>query len=481
MTTIRTRFAPSPTGYLHVGSLRTALFSYLLAKKHSGQFLLRVEDTDQTRLVPGAIENMIDSLNWAGIEFDEGPGKDGGHGPYVQSERLSLYKEHAEYLLAHGHAYYCFCSSERLDAMRAEQVAQKLPPAYDKLCRNLTPEEVAAKKASHSHSVVRMKVPLEGEMTFNDLIRGPVTFGYKNVDDQVLMKSDGFPTYHLAVVVDDHFMKISHVIRGEEWLSSTPKHILLYQYFGWQAPQFAHLSLLLNSDRSKLSKRQGDVAVEDYKKKGYLPEALVNFVAFLGWNPGDTREIFSMQELIHDFSLAGVSKAGAIFNVEKLDWLNGQYLQRMSGVELLQRVKPLLEEQGLATHDDAYLAAALDLLKERVTVLPDFLSNGAYFFAAPTTYDEKIVAKAWKPETAQALADLSALFTELPSFDAAAIEAAMREYATHKSIGMGSIIQPLRLAISGVGQGPAVYQIAALLGKEEVIARCKKMDAVLKG
>jgi glutamyl-tRNA synthetase len=481
MTTIRTRFAPSPTGYLHVGSLRTALFSYLLAKKHSGQFLLRVEDTDQTRLVPGAIENMIDSLNWAGIEFDEGPGKDGGHGPYVQSERLSLYKEHAEYLLAHGHAYYCFCSSERLDAMRAEQVAQKLPPAYDKLCRNLTPEEVAAKKASHSHSVVRMKVPLEGEMTFNDLIRGPVTFGYKNVDDQVLMKSDGFPTYHLAVVVDDHFMKISHVIRGEEWLSSTPKHILLYQYFGWQAPQFAHLSLLLNSDRSKLSKRQGDVAVEDYKKKGYLPEALVNFVAFLGWNPGDTREIFSMQELIHDFSLAGVSKAGAIFNVEKLDWLNGQYLQRMSGVELLQRVKPLLEEQGLATHDDAYLAAALDLLKERVTVLPDFLSNGAYFFTAPTTYDEKIVAKAWKPETAQALADLSALFTALPSFDAAAIEAAMREYAAHKSIGMGAIIQPLRLAISGVGQGPAVYQIAALLGKEEVIERCKKMDAVLKG
>jgi glutamyl-tRNA synthetase len=326
-----------------------------------------------------------------------------------------------------------------------------------------------------------MKVPLEGEMTFNDLIRGPVTFGYKNVDDQVLMKSDGFPTYHLAVVVDDHFMKISHVIRGEEWLSSTPKHILLYQYFGWQAPQFAHLSLLLNSDRSKLSKRQGDVAVEDYKKKGYLPEALVNFVAFLGWNPGDTREIFSMQELIRDFSLAGVSKAGAIFNVEKLDWLNGQYLQRMSGVELLQRAKPLLEEQGLATHDDAYLAAALDLLKERVTVLPDFLSNGAYFFTAPTTYDEKIVAKAWKPETAQALADLSALFTALPSFDAAAIEAAMREYAAHKSIGMGAIIQPHRLAISGVGQGPAVYQIAALLGKEEVIARCKKMDSVLKG
>jgi len=481
MNTIRTRFAPSPTGYLHVGGLRTALFSYLLAKKHGGQFLLRIEDTDQTRLVPGAIENMIDSLNWAGIEFDEGPGKDGGHGPYVQSERLSLYKAHAEQLLAHGYAYYCFCSSERLDAMRAEQVAKKLPPAYDKLCRNLTPEEVATKKSSHSYSVVRMKVPLEGEMTFNDLIRGPVTFGYKNVDDQVLIKSDGFPTYHLAVVVDDHFMNISHVIRGEEWLSSTPKHILLYQYFGWQAPQFAHLSLLLNSDRSKLSKRQGDVAVEDYKKKGYLPEALVNFVAFLGWNPGDTREIFSMQELIHDFSLAGVSKAGAIFNVEKLDWLNGQYIQRMSGVQLLQRVKPLLEEQGLTPKDDAYLASALELLKERVTILPDFLSNGAYFFAAPTTYDEKIVAKTWKPETAQTLADLSALFDSLTSFDAAAIEAVMREYASHKNISMGSIIQPLRLAISGVGQGPAVYQIAALLGKEEVIARCKKIDAVLKG
>jgi glutamyl-tRNA synthetase len=475
MTIMRTRFAPSPTGYLHVGGLRTALFSYLLAKKHGGQFLLRVEDTDQARSVPGAVQNMIESLKWAGIEFDEGPGKDGGCGPYVQSERLHLYAQYAQQLIAQGNAYYCFCSSERLDAMRAEQVAQKLPPAYDKRCRNLTPQEIADNKAVHPHAVIRMKVPLEGEMTFNDLIRGPVTFSYKNVDDQVLMKSDGFPTYHLAVVVDDHCMNISHVIRGEEWLSSTPKHILLYQYFGWHAPQFAHLSLLLNSDRSKLSKRQGDVAVEDYRNKGYLPEALVNFVAFLGWNPGDTREIFSMHELINDFSLAGVSKAGAIFNIEKLDWLNGQYIQKMTGAQLLTRVKPLLEEQGLATRDDAYLAAALELLKERVTVLPDFLSNGAYFFTAPASYDEKIVAKAWKPETALLIKALVNLFAALPVFDAGTIETALREYATQHSLGMGAIIQPLRLALSGVGQGPAVYQIAALLCREEVIRRCTAM------
>ena len=475
MNTIRTRFAPSPTGYLHVGGLRTALYAYLLAKKNNGQFLLRIEDTDQTRLVPGATENIIKTLQWAGLDFDEGPVKGGPCGPYVQSERLSIYQEYAQKLIDAGHAYHCFCSSERLDAVRAQQAADKLPPAYDKFCRNLTPEEVAAKHASQPKSVIRMKVPLEGELTFNDLIRGPVTFGYKVVDDQVLIKSDGFPTYHLAVVVDDHFMKISHVIRGEEWLSSTPKHILLYHYFGWEAPQFAHLPLLLNSDRSKLSKRQGDVAVEDYKNKGYLPEALINFIAFLGWNPGDTREIFTLDELVSEFSLAGVGKAGAVFNVEKLDWLNGQYLQRMSGNQILDRVRLLLEEQGLATKEDTYLAAALELLKERVTVLPDFIANGSYFFTRPASYDQAVMAKVWKPESAGYLSDLVARFKTLESFDAASIERTMREYAAEKNIGMGSIIQPLRLALSGVGQGPTLYQIVALLGVDEVALRCEAL------
>ncbi|MDQ5890402.1 MAG: glutamyl-tRNA synthetase [Candidatus Dependentiae bacterium] len=479
MNAIRTRFAPSPTGYLHVGGLRTALYAYLLAKKHGGQFLLRIEDTDQTRLVEGATENIIEALRWAGIDFDEGPGKGGPCGPYIQSHRLEIYMKHALELIAAGHAYHCFCSSERLDELRARQTANKLPPAYDKHCRNLSPAELEEKLATERKSVIRMKVPLEGEMTFSDLIRGPVTFGYKVVDDQVLIKSDGFPTYHLAVVIDDHYMKISHVIRGEEWLSSTPKHILLYEYFGWDAPQFAHLPLLLNSDRSKLSKRQGDVAVEDYRQKGYLPEALVNFIAFLGWNPGDTREFFTLEELIKEFSLACVGKAGAIFNLEKLDWLNGQYIQRMPTRELVSRIKPLIAARELPFKNDEYLEQVVELLKERVTVLPDFLTNGAYFFDAPTHYDTAIVAKAWQPDTAQYIKEMLNVFESIQSFDAVSLEHAMREYTKNKNITMGRLIQPLRLALSGVGQGPSLYHMMALFGKEETRNRCLEACRVM--
>ncbi len=481
MTTIRTRFAPSPTGYLHVGGLRTALYAYLLAKKNGGQFLLRIEDTDQTRLVPGATENIISALQWAGIDFDEGPGKEGPCGPYIQSQRLPLYQKHAEELVAAGHAYYCFCSSERLDQIREMQIAHKLPPAYDKHCRNLSPAEVEARRDSQPTSVIRMKIPTEGEITFSDIIRGSVTFNYKAVDDQVLLKSDGFPTYHLAVVVDDHYMNISHVIRGEEWLSSTPKHILLYYYFGWTAPVFAHLPLLLNSDRSKLSKRQGDVAVEDYKNKGYLAEALVNFIAFLGWNPGDTREFFSMEELIKEFSLTCVGKAGAVFNLEKLDWLNSQYLQKIPAPQLVARVKPLLEAHNLPTRSDDYIAQVIDILKERVIVLPDFVAGGNYFFMAPATFDPALVSKMWKPTSAQQLTDLMHILDTLPTVTAPAIEEAFRAYAQQKNLSMGAIIQPLRLALSNSGQGPSVYLIIALLGKEETQRRCRKaMEMVTK-
>lgn len=480
MNTVRTRFAPSPTGYLHVGGLRTALYAYLLAKKHGGQFLLRIEDTDQTRLVEGATQNIIHALQWAGIEFDEGPGKGGPCGPYVQSERLDIYKKHALELIEKGHAYHCFCSPERLDQIRATQMAHKLPPAYDKHCRNLSAATVAQKLASEPKSVIRMKIPLEGELTFSDLIRGPVTFGYKVVDDQVLIKSDGFPTYHLAVVVDDHYMKISHVIRGEEWLSSTPKHLLLYEYFGWEAPQFAHLPLLLNSDRSKLSKRQGDVAVEDYKRKGYLPEALINFIAFLGWNPGDTREFFTMEELIKEFSLACVGKAGAVFNLEKLDWLNGQYIQKMPATTLVQRLKPFAADYSFSNCDDAYLAQVIDLLRERTTLLPEFFNRGSYFFQAPISYDSAIAAKAWSPEAAEHIKNILALLDKLSPFDASSIEAAIRDHATSLAIGMGKIIQPLRFAISGMSQGPSLYHIIALLGKEEVERRCLTAIELLK-
>ncbi|MFA6263166.1 MAG: glutamate--tRNA ligase [Candidatus Babeliales bacterium] len=479
MNNVRTRFAPSPTGYLHVGGLRTALYSFLYAKKHNGSFLLRIEDTDQKRSVPGAVENIISTLAWAGITFDEGPGKEGAYGPYIQSQRLELYHKHALELVEKGHAYYCFCSSERLEKIRAIQTAQKRPPCYDRHCRDLAAEIVAERLRNKEPYVIRMKVPLEGECVFNDIIRGTVAINYNNVDDQVLIKSDGFPTYHLAVVVDDHFMQISHVIRGEEWLPSTPKHVLLYQYFGWTAPAFAHLPLLLNPDKSKLSKRQGDVAVEDYRAKGYLAEALVNFIAFLGWNPGDTREIFTLDELIKEFSLERVGKSGAIFNLEKLQWLNQQHIHRATHERLLQEIKPLLKEKGWDNHSDAYLGAVIDLLKERVTVIPEFLVNGQFFFVEPTSYDEKAKAKCWTAETVGYLNDLAKQFASLIPLSASAVEQAVRTYAQEKNISASVLIHPLRLALTGVSAGPSLFHLIEVLGKEAVARRLAAAIKVL--
>ena len=476
---VRTRFAPSPTGYLHVGGLRTALYSFLYAKKHGGSFLLRIEDTDQARTVPGAVDNIISTLAWAGITFDEGPGKGGNYGPYIQSERLELYHKQAKELVEKGHAYYCFCSSERLDKIRAIQMAQKRPPCYDRHCRDLAPEFVAEKLRNNEPHVIRMKVPLEGECVFSDIIRGTVAINYNNVDDQVLIKSDGFPTYHLAYLVDDHFMEITHTIRGEEWLPSTPKHILLYQYFGWQAPAFAHLPLLLNPDKSKLSKRQGDVAVEDYRAKGYLAEALVNFVAFLGWNPGDTREIFSLDELIKEFSLERICKSGAIFNLEKLQWYNQQYLPHASHERILKELKPMLKEKGWDNHSDVYLGSVIDLLKERVTVIPEFLINGQFFFVAPTSYDEKAKDKCWKPETAGYLNDLVQRFAGVVPFSAGAIEQAVRTYAQEKNLSASIFIHPLRLALTGVSAGPSLFHLMEVLGKDVVAQRIEAAIKVL--
>ncbi len=329
---IKTRFAPSPTGYLHVGGLRTALYAYLFAKKNNGKFILRIEDTDQKRFVEGATENLINTLKWAGLEYDEGPNLDGSDkgefGPYTQSKRTEIYKEHANKLIESGHAYRCFCTKERLEEMREQQQKNKNAPMYDRHCCDLPESEIKANLEEGKVFVVRQKIPYE-LIKFKDLIRGNVQFHGKTIDDQVLVKSDGYPTYHLANVVDDHLMGITHVIRAEEWLPSTPKHIALYHAFGWEVPEFAHLPLLLNDDRSKLSKRQGDVAVEEYIKKGYLQESVINFVVFLGWNPGsgNEQEIFNMEELIKIFDLEKVHKAGAVFNLEKLDWFNWKWLK----------------------------------------------------------------------------------------------------------------------------------------------------------
>ncbi|MBI5732269.1 MAG: glutamate--tRNA ligase, partial [Candidatus Magasanikbacteria bacterium] len=354
MVKIRVRFAPSPTGYLHIGSLRTALFNYLFARQKGGDFILRIEDTDQTRYVAGAVEQLIAALNQMGLAYDEGPilknGKiteKGDWGPYFQSQRTAFYQKYADKLIESGRAYYCFCAAERLEKLRQTQQLNKQPTIYDGSCRRLSAADCQKKIRDKVPYVIRLKVPKKGKTKFHDLIRGEVEFENKLIDDQIILKSDGFPTYHLANVVDDCLMKISHVIRGEEWLPSMPKHILLYQAFGWEPPRFAHLPLLLNPDKSKLSKRQGDVAVEDYLKKGYLPEALLNFVALLGWNPGTEREIFNLKELVEIFDLARVQKAGAIFNLQKLDWLNAQFIKKKTLKELVKISLPFLKKAGL--------------------------------------------------------------------------------------------------------------------------------------
>lgn len=471
MGSVRTRFAPSPTGFLHVGGLRTALYAYLFAKKHNGQFVLRIEDTDQNRLVDGAVENLVATLRWAGLIFDEGPGVAGPYGPYIQSERLSIYQKHAQELVDAGYAYYCFCSPERLETVRELQIATKVPTAYDRRCRTLDASEIAAQLATTKNYVVRMKIPLTGEIKFQDLVRGSLTIGFSNVDDQVLLKSDGFPTYHLAVVVDDHYMKISHIIRGEEWLSSTPKHLLLYKYFGWDAPQMAHLPLLLNPDRSKLSKRQGDVAVEDYRDKGYLKEALVNFIALLGWNPGDTREIFSIAELEQEFSLERVGKSGAVFDVDKLKWMNTQHIRLLSDAALLALVRPILQTKNWGQYSDEYLIKIFALMRERVVFPQDFVEENKFFYQDLTEFDAQIKTKCWTAESKNYLQPLIERFQKILTFDAAAAEQALRAEAETQKIGAGKLIQPLRFALSGFAVGPNLFEMIAILGRDAVLRR----------
>ena len=473
MSTVRTRFAPSPTGFLHVGGLRTALYNYLLSKKEGGTFVLRIEDTDQSRKVDGAVQNIIDTLEWAGLHYDEGPGREGDYGPYIQSQRVNLYQKYAHQLVEEEKAYYCFCSPERLKEVREKQLAAKLTTSYDRHCRDLPKKEIAGKLKQGEQHVIRMKVPLEGELTFADIIRGEVTIAHKILDDQVILKSDGYPTYHLAVVVDDHCMKISHVIRGEEWLSSTPKHVILFNHFGWEVPQFAHLPLLLNPDKSKLSKRQGDVAVEDYRRKGYLKEALVNFVAFLGWNPGDERELFTLEELSKEFSLERVGNSGAVFNIEKLDWLNFEHLRKKPDAEVLQILKDQLAQSGFGgkNYSDAYLLNVISAMRERVTFVKDFIEKSPYFFQAPSLYDEDVKRKRWKQESPAQLKELAEEFSHLENPKKEDYEAALHRAAAAMKASNSDLIHPLRLAVSGVGSGPGLFDILFVLGKEETIRR----------
>ncbi len=470
---VRVRFAPSPTGYLHVGGLRTALYNFLFARKSGGKFILRIEDTDRARYVEGAVENLIGTLRWAGLGYDEGPEIGGDWGPYIQSQRTDIYREHVDILIKMRAAYRCFCTPERLDQMRKDLEKKKLTAKYDRTCFRLSEKEIQENLGSGKPFVVRMKVPENTSIRFSDIIRGDVEFSSEQVDDQVLLKSDGFPTYHLANVVDDHLMKISHVIRGEEWLSSTPKHVLLYQFFGWELPRFAHLPLLLNPDRSKLSKRQGDVAVEDYRSKGYLKEALINFIALLGWNPGDDREIFTLEELEKEFSLQKVNKSGAIFNLEKLNWLNFQHLKRKPDAEVLAILRDYLLQSSFEQKNfsDKYLLGVIAAMRDRVTFPKDFIEKSPYFFQAPKEYDSAVVKKRWGPLSREYLRTLADEITKLENPEKDAYEAALKRIAESFGIGNGELIHPLRLAVSGIGDGPGVYEIVSILGKEETIQR----------
>lgn len=478
----RVRFAPSPTGYLHVGGLRTALYNYLFAKSNDGKFVLRIEDTDRNRLVENAVENLINTLKWAGLEYDEGPDKPGEYGPYTQSERLDIYHKYAKKLIENRKAYYCFCSQERLANLREEQQRLKLPQAkYDKHCLNLTNDEVQNKLANNEPHVVRLNVEPGERVLIDDLIRGRVEFERDVIDDQVLIKADGYPTYHLANVVDDHLMKITHVIRGEEWLSSTPKHVLLYDYLGWEIPKFAHLPLLLNPDKSKLSKRQGDVAAEDYRDKGYLREALLNFVALLGWSMSDNKEFFTMDELIQHFSIDRVHKAGAVFNVEKLNWLNAEHLRTKPAYELLTMLKEEMKKSKYADQkfSDEYLLLIIEAMRERVSFIKEYIDNCPYFYEEPQTYDQAVIAKRWKEDSADLLIKFSKKIEALENPIKEDYEKALEQVAEENNVGKGKLIHPIRLAVSGVGIGPGMFDLLYILGKEKVLTRIQKALTVL--
>jgi len=469
---VRVRFAPSPTGYLHVGGLRTALYNYLFARHNKGKFILRIEDTDRARYVEGAVENLINTLKWSGLEYDEGPDIGGDYGPYFQSERLEFYKKYADELIEKGAAYYCFCTPEELEKMREEQISKKLPPKYDGRCRHLTPEEVQQKLNSGIPHVVRLKMPDDRTIFFNDLIRGEVSFQSNLIDDQILLKSDGYPTYHLANVIDDHFMGITHVIRGEEWLPSTPKHIVLYEALGWKIPEFAHLPLLLNSDRSKLSKRQGDVAVEDYRKHGYLPEALLNFVALLGWNPGNEQEIFSKEELIELFSLDRVNKAGAVFDINKLKWMNAQYMKKLSDDELFNFVLPYLEEK-LRVFDDIEKTKKMVLaVKDGLQIAEDIIPATDIFFK--DTFDIKaqealdILKKDISIKVLTALRDK---INEIDTIDKDVFIKVMKEVSKQTGAKRADLWMPVRIALTGVTHGPEITAVVEIFGKEKCLSQ----------
>ncbi|MEX2597479.1 MAG: glutamate--tRNA ligase [Salibacteraceae bacterium] len=497
MSEVRVRFAPSPTGPLHMGGVRTALFNYLFAKHHNGLFILRIEDTDQTRYVPGAEDYIRESLEWVGMSTDEDPWKGGKYGPYRQSERKPMYRQYADQLIESGHAYYAFDSTEELEEMRERLKRAKVPnPQYNAAVRmtmknslTLSSDEVKKRLDNGDPYTIRVKIPRNEELRFQDIIRGWVQVNTSSLDDKVIYKSDGMPTYHLANIVDDHLMKITHVIRGEEWLPSAPLHILLYRFFGWEEtrPQFAHLPLILKPDgNGKLSKRDGDrlgfpvfpLQWEDpvskeissgYREQGYFPEAFVNTLAFLGWNPGTDKELYSMQELISDFSLERVGKSGAKFDADKTKWFNQQYLREQPDDVLSEKLKPLLDKEGLSC-DPKKINSYVSLMKERAVFVNEML-EGRYLLERPSTYDNKTISKKWKENSAEIIGEMTSRFDRIDEFNAETLHATFQSFLSEKELGMGSVLPLLRVFVTGQGAGPGMFNIMEFIGKKESIER----------
>ena len=491
---VRVRFAPSPTGPLHIGGVRTALFNYLFAKKHGGTFYIRIEDTDQTRYVAEAEDYIFEALEWLGIAPDETIGKNEKFGPYRQSDRKAMYKQYADALIENGSAYYAFDTPEKLDELRKQAETDGKTFIYNHSVRetldtslNVSREEVMTRIANGEHYVIRFKTPVNEILHLQDIIRGDVKFDTNLLDDKVLFKSDGMPTYHLANIVDDHLMETSHVIRGEEWLPSMPLHVLLYQAFGWEAPEFAHLPLILKPvGNGKLSKRDGDKlgfpvfplqwttaegTSKGYKEAGFFPEAVINFLALLGWNDGTEQEIFSLDELVEKFDLKRIHKSGAKFDPEKNKWFNHQYLQKQTNESLAEAFKIILEEKGISTPLD--VTKIVGMIKERANFVTELWDLSDYFFEAPTSYDEK-AAKNWKEETPELMKQVSEVLNGIEDFTAANIETLLKDWMTTNEIGMGKVMQPLRLSLVGALKGPHLFDIIEMIGKAETISRIEK-------
>lgn len=495
---IRVRFAPSPTGPLHIGGVRTALYNYLLAKKHGGKFILRIEDTDQNRFVPGAEEYIIESFRWCGITFDEGVGVGGPYAPYKQSERKEIYATYANQLIASENAYYCFDTPEQLEEIRKQYESEKKTFVYNaferkKLNNSLTLSEEEVKKLLEKGTpyVVRFKMPEDETIIMNDLIRGRVEVNSQVLDDKILFKSDGLPTYHLANVVDDHLMKISHVIRGEEWLPSLPLHVQLYKAFGWEAPEFAHLPLLLKPDgNGKLSKRDGDrlgfpvfplkwtdpktkEMSSGYREDGYFADAFLNMLALLGWNPGTEQELFTLEELAEAFSIERVGKSGSKFDPEKAKWFNHQYLIKKPDTELALLFQPFLKEKNIEA-SESYVTKVVSLIKERANFVKDFWDQSSYFFLVPAHYDEKTVQKRWKPESFGQMKELEDILKNVANFSAENTELIVKEWIEKKGYNLGAIMNNFRLLIVGEPKGPHLFDIISLIGKQETINRLQR-------